>query len=68
MMSIVVNTFLQRPLLPPGTVSRPTNIGEQFFREDLKLFQADLKKFEKEGLDLYVLLFSRTFTSHKPLD
>ena len=55
------------PLLPPGILGRPTNTGEQFFREDLKLFQADLEKFEKKGLDLYELLFSRISNSSKLL-
>ena len=55
------------PLLPPGIIGRPTNTGEQFFREDQKLFQTDLEKFEKQGLDLYELLFSRISTSSKLL-
>ena len=52
---------------PPGIPGRPTVIGEQFFREDMKIFHADLEKFQKQGIELFELLFSRLSTSSKLL-
>ena len=48
------------PLLPPGILGRPTNTGEQFFREDLQLQKTSTRP-------VYELLFSRISTSSKLL-